>query len=29
VFSHCGTPQVDYRVFTNGEFGRWTAAGRF
>lgn len=29
VFSHCGTPQVDYRVFTNGEFGRWTGAGRF
>ena len=29
VFSHCGTPQIDYRVFTNGEFGRWTAAGRF
>lgn len=30
ISGHCGpNPSLDYRVFTNGEFGRWTAAGRF
>lgn len=30
ISGHCGpNPVFDYRVFTNGEFGRWTGAGRF
>lgn len=30
ISGHCGpNPGLDYRVFTNGEFGRWTGAGRF
>lgn len=30
ISGHCGPrPGLDYRVFTNREFGKWTAAGRF
>ncbi len=30
LFGHCGpTPGLTWRNFTNGEFARWTGAGRF
>lgn len=30
ISRHCGDDvSLDYRVFTNGEFGKWTAAGQF
>jgi hypothetical protein len=29
LISHCGSPQITWRVFTGEEPGIWTGAGRF